>query len=163
MKRLAVWLILLFAFLGLSDSAYLAQEAASGNPLICNISGLSNCNVVAQSPYSHVFGVPLADYGAGFYALLFILAAIEVMYVQAPVRRAIQGLSALGLIASAYFMFIQFSVIDALCIYCSISALISLLVFALSYVIEPLGSRGVVLEMPAPRSRSTLVLPPPQV
>ncbi len=162
MKRLAVWLILLLAFFGLSDSVYLAKEAFSGIPLICDIAGLSGCNVVAESPYSHILGIPLADYGVAFYTLLFILAAVEVMYVQVHVRRVIQGLVALGLIASAYFIFIQLSVINALCIYCSLSALISLLVFILAYFIEPLAPRMTVIEMPPPRFRSTLVLPPPQ-
>lgn len=163
MQRLAVWLVLLLSFFGLSDSAYLAKGAITGDPLICNIENLSGCNIVAQSPYSQLFGIPLADFGLVFYGLLFILAAVEILYRFVHVRRAIQGIAALGLIASAYFMFIQLSIINALCIYCIASAGITFLIFILSYFIEPLAPKGSPLKAPpwSPPSRERLIIPPP--
>src|SRR3989344_9489896 len=41
MKRTGVALILVFSFFGLADSAYLAQHARSGAPLICDIQNFS--------------------------------------------------------------------------------------------------------------------------
>ncbi|MDO8624428.1 MAG: vitamin K epoxide reductase family protein [bacterium] len=163
MNRLAVWLILLLAFFGLSDSAYLAQSEMGGDPLICDFTTLTGCNIVTQSPYSHLFGLPLADFGIAFFGLLFILAAVEVMFVHVNVRRTIQALSAVGLIASAYFMFVQLSVIDALCVYCTASGVISFLIFIFAYFIEPLSPKNGAIEMPSPHTRSRLVLPPPSV
>ena len=166
MKITAVALILLLAFFGLADSAYLAEHIRTGTPLICDFQGFSDCNTVAESPYSRVLGVPLADFGVAFYGLLFILAALELAYPMRYVRRAIQGLAAAGLIASAYFMFLQFSVINAVCIYCTVSAVISLLIFVLAYFIEPFAPHRRAIEMPPwpgrpPRTSTRLVLPPP--
>lgn len=139
MKRFAIPLILVFAFFGLSDSAYLAESAAGGSPLMCDFGGFAGCETVAKSPYSRALGIPLANFGILFFAVLFTFAAIELVYPHQYVRRTIQGFAALGLIASAYFIFIQFSVIHAFCIYCLFSALMSALIFGLAYLIEPLA------------------------
>ncbi len=101
-----------------------------------------------------------------FFALLFFLAAVEIILPYIHIRRLMQALSAAGLIASAYFVFVQVYIIDALCLYCLISAGVSLLVFIFSYFLEPLGGSGEAeaheaMAMGAPRQRSTLVLPPP--
>ena len=160
MNRLAVLLILLLAFCGLADSAYLAQHETDGTPLICDIAGLSDCNIVAQSPYAKAFGIPLSDYGLVFYGLIFLLAAIELALGNRITRQAIQVLSALGLIASAYFLFIQLAVINALCVYYTASAVIAFLIFICAYFIEPLPRRGTI-NLPPPSARSPLVLPPP--
>jgi uncharacterized membrane protein len=136
---------------------------SAGNPLLCNIEALSGCNEVAQSSYSYFFGVPLADFGVLFYGLLFIVVAVELMYSHVYFRRGIQILAAIGFIASAYFIFLQTSVINAFCVYCVASALFSLLIFILAYFIEPLGKEPRPLSMPAPQKRSRLILPPPHV
>lgn len=163
-QRWLAFLILIFAFIGLADSAYIAQSESSGTPLLCTISGLSGCNVVAASPYSSLFGIPLADYGLVFYALLFFFAAVELVFSHILIRRAVQLVAALGLLASAYFMAIQLVVINALCIYCAVSAAASLLVFLFALFLEPFARRALPPEtLPPPSSRSTLVLPPPSL
>ena len=156
MKRLAVVLILLASFCGLADSAYLTEHEVAGTPLLCNISGLSGCNIVAQSPYSHIFGISLAEYGLAFYGLLFVLCAFELLAYNRPLRRLIQALAAAGFIASFYFTFLQIFVINAVCVYCAASAALTLLIFIFAWFIEPLRHRETALipstiEMPPPR------------
>lgn len=136
MKRAAVWLILILAFCGIADSAYIAESISTGTPLICNIGNLDGCNIVAQSPYSVLFGIPLADYGLLFYGILFLLAAIEIAVVSKLIRRLIQAVAILGFIASVVFVYIQVELIGAICIYCMASATITLLVFLLSLTLE---------------------------
>jgi uncharacterized membrane protein len=138
MRRAAIWLILLAAFCGIANSSYIAQSESSGTPLICNIAGFSGCNIVAQSPYSHLFGISLAEYGLAFFSLLFVLAAVELAARNLPLRRAIQGLGLLGLLASVVFEAIQFFIIGALCIYCAASAVLALLIFIFACFVEPL-------------------------
>jgi uncharacterized membrane protein len=138
LKRIGVAGILMLAFFGLADSAYLAEHEISGTPLLCSIQNLSGCNVVAASQYSHLFGQPLAVYGVFFYGIFFILAALELVLFDRFLRRVLQGISLIGVIASLYFTLIQIFVIGAFCIYCFASALTALFIFIFATLIEPI-------------------------
>jgi uncharacterized membrane protein len=157
MRRAALWLILLAAFCGVANSSYISQSESSGTPLICDIAGLSGCNIVAQSPYSHLFGVSLAEYGIAFFGLLFVLSAAELFLPTRPLRRLIQALALLGLLASIVFEGIQFFVIGALCAYCAASAALALIICAAAVFIEPMRRAYRALP-PAPPGR--LSMPP---
>lgn len=139
MKRAGVIAILILAFLGLADSAYIAQHEMSGTPLLCDITNLSGCNIVVASPYSYLFGIPLAEYGIIFYSILFVLAALELVIFDQLLRRVLQGVSLVGVIASLYFTLVQIFVLEAFCIYCLASALIALLILIFASFIEPLS------------------------
>ncbi|MDO8593733.1 MAG: vitamin K epoxide reductase family protein [bacterium] len=141
MKRMGVVAILILAFFGLADSAYLAQHELSGTPLICNIQSLSGCNTVASSQYSHLFGIPLSEYGVLFYGILFVLAALELVLFDRLLRRVLQAVSLIGILSSLYFTSIQIFFIGAFCIYCLASAIIAFLIFGFASVIEPLGKK----------------------
>ncbi|MDP2665384.1 MAG: vitamin K epoxide reductase family protein [bacterium] len=141
MKRVGVVLILFFAFFGMADSAYLTQHELSGTPLLCNIGNLSGCNVVASSQYSHLFGIPLAEFGILFYSVIFVLAALEIVLFDQLLRRALQALSFIGLLSSIYFTFVQIFLIGAFCIYCFASALTTLLIFIFASLLEPIRKR----------------------
>lgn len=144
MKRAWVVLILFLAFCGVADSAYLAQHEIDGTPLICDIQNLSGCNVVAASSYSHIFGIPLAEFGVLFFSILFILVALELVLFDQFLRRAIQVTALIGVISSSYFTYVQIFSIGAFCIYCSISAAITLLILIVASFLEPLRRRGKV-------------------
>lgn len=150
MKRLGVALILLLAFCGLADSAYLAQNESAGTPLICTVKGLTDCGVVAASAYSRFLGVPIAYYGMFFYGALFALAALELVLFDRLLRRALQALALAGITASLYFVFVQVAFIKALCIYCVASALLALLIFVLAGFIEPVRRRTSSPRLPMP-------------
>lgn len=141
MKRIGVVGILILAFFGLADSIYLTQSELSNTPLLCNIQNFSGCNVVAASQYSHIFGIPLAEFGILFYATVFVLAALEIVLFDQLLRRALQGISLVGIISSLYFSFIQVFLIGAFCIYCLASAIIALLICILASMIEPIKRR----------------------
>lgn len=142
MKRLWVVLILLLAFFGLADSAYLAQSALSGTSLLCNIQNLSGCNVVAASEYSRLFGIPLAIYGVVFYSVVFILAALELLLYNRVLRRVLQVAAVVGVLFSLYFVFVQEFLIGAFCIYCFVSAVITLFILVCASIIEPIRTSG---------------------
>lgn len=149
MKRAGVVLILILAFFGLADSAYLTLHILNGTPLLCDIQNLSGCNIVAASQYSNIFGIPLAEFGVLFYSVLFVLAALEIVLFDQLLRRALQALALVGVIASLYFTFLQTFVIQAFCIYCLASAVITLLILIFASLLEPI------------RRRPSLVLPAP--
>lgn len=141
MKRAGVAIILVLAFFGLADSAYLLQHEATGTPLICDIQNLTGCNIVANSEYSHIFGEPVAAYGVIFYGILFALAAFELVLFDRLLRRALQVVALFGVLASLYFTVLQAFFINAFCIYCLASAIIAFAIFVLATLIEPLRTR----------------------
>ncbi len=132
-KHPLILALLVLSFLGIADSWYLAESALTGSPLVCTINGLSGCNVVAQSVYSHLFGIPLGVYGVVFYGLKFIIAALLLLLSSRRAHFLLVIFGAIGLIASIIFMGIQIFLIKALCVYCLASAAIALLVFLLSF------------------------------
>jgi uncharacterized membrane protein len=137
MKRIGVVFILILAFCGLSDSIYLAQHEADNVPLLCNVQNLSGCNVVASSQYAHFFGISIAEYGVIFYAFIFIIAALELVFFDRLLRRILQIVALVGIVASLYLTFVELFVLRALCIYCLASACIALLIFIFACLIEP--------------------------
>jgi len=161
MKRIGVVAVLILAFLGLANSAYLAQQETSGDPLLCNIQNFSGCNIVAASEYSKLFGIPLAEYGVLFYGILFVLAALELVIFDRLLRRVLQAVSVVGVISSLYFTFVQVFFIGAFCIYCLASAIIALLILIFASFIEPMRTGGRRSPPPvAPLPVPHLPLPP---
>lgn len=154
MKRFAAILILLLAFCGLADSAYVAQAVLSGVSLICNANNLYNCVTVAHSSSAYLFGIPLAEYGVLFYGVLFTLAALELVLFDRILRRALQWLSFAGVLAAIWFSFIQVWFVGVFCTYCAISGVITILVLVGASLLEPLRTHT---KVPPPR---TLVMPP---
>ena len=138
MQRASVALILALAFCGIAVSAYLAGHEASGTPLICNVEGLSDCNTVVASEYSHLWGISLASYGLLFYTMLFVLAAFELVLANQVLRRLLQLFALAGIAASLYSVYTQLFIIHARCVYCFISAVLTVLILLLASVVEPL-------------------------
>jgi uncharacterized membrane protein len=83
--------------------------------------------------------IPLAALGAAYY-LLALFLAVYIYTSERPeaARRAVLtvfALSGIGVLASAYYMYVQVFVIEALCVYCLGSALTSTLIFISSSVL----------------------------
>jgi uncharacterized membrane protein len=160
MKRVGVVLILILAFCGVADSAYITEHALNGTPLLCSIQNLSGCNIVASSQYSHIYGIPLAEFGVVFYGIIFILAALEIVIFDQLLRRFLQGISVIGVLFSLYFTAIQVFVIEAVCIYCFISALIALCIFILATLVEPVRMRSRAVQPPSSNVPPQFTMPP---
>lgn len=122
-------LILVLAFLGIADSWYLTESAYRGIPLTCGIESLDGCNEVAESPYSSVAGIPLSLIGVVFYSLIFAVAGGLLVAFDWRLLSLLRTFSVLGALASVGFVLVQVFLISALCIYCLISALLSIAIF----------------------------------
>ncbi len=83
------FVVLLLSFFGIVDATYLTKHALSGIPTACTINGYDGCSIVAQSAYSHLFGLPLSMYGFLFYASLFVLTAITLVWVSVYIDKII--------------------------------------------------------------------------
>lgn len=130
-QHLLLGLILVLAFIGIADSWYLAETALNGIAPACDVTILSGCQQVAQSPYSKLFGVPLGVYGTLFYSSVFAVAALLVLYRKRRVYLGLYMLGIGGFCASLVFVLIQAFLIGSFCIYCVLSAVISVALFAL--------------------------------
>ena len=133
-RTILLALIIALSLLGVADSWYLLQSAVTDTALTCDIgAGLDGCNIVAQSPYSKLFGVPLALYGVGFFGLIF-LGALALLFSRNPrLYLVLLGLAGIGAAASVVFLYIQFVLIKALCIYCLLSAAIAFALILLAW------------------------------
>ncbi len=116
-------------FLGFLDSSYLAAKYYLGTPINCSI--FEGCNQVAGSPYAVMFGLPVALYGVLYYLAIFIATIAALDAGSAKIFRLVSWATVLGLLASAYFTYIQGFVIGAWCLYCLGSALTSTTLFVL--------------------------------
>jgi uncharacterized membrane protein len=134
-RQTLISFLLALTLLGLLDAAYLAETAMTGKELACDINGLEGCNAVAQSPYSHLFGLPLGVYGVAFYGLFLILAGLALARPARALERALALLSAIGVVASAYFLYVQLALIKAVCLYCLASALIAVLLALVAWLL----------------------------
>jgi uncharacterized membrane protein len=123
---LAPYVMLALALIGIADALYVAQGSYTGQALWCPI--IEGCNTVVNSPYARIFGMPLSYFGLVYYLYMFGLAALLAFD---PSSRGLRFgallYTAMGMLSSIYFMYIQLNFIQAVCIYCLFSAVTTLL------------------------------------
>ncbi len=127
-----LWVPVILSGAGIYVSGYLVAKRFTGGSLAC--SRWAQCDVVNNSIYSMIYGIPVSVIGLGGYLLLLALALAAFW---APVReqRTLLLLSFLLAIGgagfSAYLTYLEIYVINALCVWCLASAaIIGLLLLA---------------------------------
>ncbi len=125
----APYFMLGLALVGIAVAFYDSYAIYNRQPLWCP-PPIDGCNIVADSPYARIFGLPLGYFGLVYYLYMFGLAALLAVD---PFSRGLRWgtllYAAIGLSFSLCFMYIQFTYIRAFCIYCLISAVATLLFF----------------------------------
>jgi uncharacterized membrane protein len=128
LRRLAMGL----AVLGAVTSGYLTWVKLTNTTALCT--GVGECEVVQQSRYADVLGIPVALIG-----LLCYLAILGCLILQdrrgsfaGAVPYAVFGLSLVGMLYSAYLTYVELFVLYAICPYCVISALLMTALLGLS-------------------------------
>jgi uncharacterized membrane protein len=128
--RLAPFLMILLASIGLADAFYDSRAIFAGQPLWCP-PPIDGCNVVAASPYARVFDLPLGYLGVVYYLFMLMLSALLAFDPVSPgLRLGTVLLAMVGVVASAVFVYIQINFIHAFCIYCMVSATVTVLLLA---------------------------------
>ena len=124
--------IYLLSVLGLIDSLYLTWIKISHNQSIC--AGFGECDLVNSSQYSEVLGIPISLFGLGAYLIIIILTALESRtdFFFENTKLIIFGLTLSGLLYSTYLTYIEVAVLNAICPFCVISAIIMLVLFIIS-------------------------------
>ena len=133
--------MLVFALIGLAIASYDSYAIYNGLLLWCP-PPIDGCNTVAYSPYGYFFGVPFGYLGVFYYVSMF--ACVSLLAFGTSSRNLRLGAliySAIGVGASICFMLIDLIFIQAFCIYCLISAILTLLLLisAISHFRAPAG------------------------
>jgi len=118
---------------GIMIAAYLTWTHFSNTGIYC-VGGSAGCDIVQQSRYSTITGIPVALIGlVGYLAMLAILILEETkgsFSENGPMLMF--ALSLIGTLYSAYLTYLELFVIYAICQYCVASAIIMLSVFGVS-------------------------------
>ncbi len=128
-----LWLMRLLALAGLGVSGYLTWTHVTNRAIACG--GSQECDIVQQSAYSTVLGIPVALLGVLAYVTLLALLLLrgrlpEVWDAYVPL--AVFGISLIGVLYSAYLTYLEIFVIYAICRWCASSAVIITVIFLLS-------------------------------
>lgn len=125
-------LILVCASIGFLDATYLSVEhvlTANGGSVYCIIGNAGSCNIVLQSIYSTVVGIPLAYLGLVYYTAILIILIRLHRVRDVRFWHVLQLITGFGFLTSLYLVYIQLFVLYTICPYCMLSASMSTLMF----------------------------------
>ena len=118
---------------GVGLATYLAMyKLGLIGTLACTI---GSCETVNLSKYATLAGVPVAVWGVGFYVSLFLvsLAGTTDRFVNAEwVSHVLLAMTAWGVLFSGWLTYLELAVINAICMFCVISACLVTVLFFLS-------------------------------
>jgi uncharacterized membrane protein len=120
---------LVIALIGFADAAYLTLEYFRGVIPPCTIAG---CDIVLTSAYSAVLGVPVSLAGVVFYLAMLVGLFMYVESRNLKVLKWTLMLSAIGLVSTLWFLFVQAFILHAFCQYCLLSAFTSITLFVIA-------------------------------
>lgn len=116
------------ALAGLADSVYLTVHHYTTEPLPCSI--IEGCEQVLNSQWAEWGGIPLAAFGAAAYFVAFSLALLTVFGDRRTWR--LYGVQATIMAAfSGWLIYVQAALIGAFCQFCLLSAISSIILFAI--------------------------------
>jgi uncharacterized membrane protein len=134
-SRALLWAPVALSLLGIGISGYLVVKRFTGGGLACT--RWAQCDVVNNSLYSQISGVPVSLLGLiGYLALL--AAAASALVTTGQARRLALGLGFLmalgGFGFSLWLTYVEIYIIEALCSWCVASALVITLLTAVGAV-----------------------------
>ena len=133
------WPVLALALAGVLLTAYLSIVALNQEaPAFCTAG--SGCDLVQQSRWSRLFGVPIALWGLGFYLVLALAALFADAKVKSWRRR--WSLALVGLAISLYLTAAAAIGVDAWCGWCLVSLALLAAMFVILCLRRPSNAPG---------------------
>lgn len=121
---------LFFSGIGFLDATYLTIEHFTKFSLPCSLT--NGCDIVTNSAYSEIFGIPVAILGVAYYLTLFLSLYLILEFSQERLLPHIALATTAGFLFSGWFVYVQIAILHAVCQYCMISAITSTTLFLLS-------------------------------
>jgi uncharacterized membrane protein len=109
---------LVLGAIGLADSLYLVVNSFDESvPLACPTTGVINCGTVTSSAYGKILGIPVAVLG-----FLWFVIMITLIFVNRPSYSILLvPLWVAGIAFTGYLIFVELSVLHAICLYCTLA------------------------------------------
>jgi uncharacterized membrane protein len=109
---------------GIAVSAYLTLVHYRDDLLVCAVGG---CHTVQNSPYAELLGVPVALLGLGmFIAMTGLLIVRRVLPDRGETITLVTfGMALAGAVFTVYLTYLELFVIDAICQWCVLTAIIT--------------------------------------
>ena len=123
--------------MGLADAIYLTVHHYTAEPVPCTLTG--GCEMVLNSSWAELGGIPLAAFGAAAYFVAFALALLTA-FGDTRMWRLYGLLTTLMAAFSAFLIYLQAFRINAFCQFCLLSAgttFILFIIFLISRFIRP--------------------------
>ena len=111
---------LLSVVVGLFISGYLSYLKITSVPSVCIENGPFNCEVVLNSVYSEIAGIPIAYLGFLVYLIIGIVVLLEnrVEIFREYGKLITFGVGLFAWMFSMWLVFVQFALLQALCPWC---------------------------------------------
>lgn len=122
------WIVL--AFIGLIDAGYITVKYYTGGEVACPITG--GCSSVLTSTYSQIAGFPVSGYGLIFYTSVLLLAFLYLDMKAQWIEKLMPFLGLVGFLFTLWFVYLQIFVIEAICFFCMVSAILATTIFILA-------------------------------
>lgn len=125
--QLPRWLLPVSIIGGLAVAGYLSYIEITQSDAVCGLVG--ECNLVQQSAYARLFGIlPVGVFGIVGYLLILALWFVSRRSRSPQARSLLLAAALFGVVFSIYLTVLEIFVINAVCMWCISSALISLLI-----------------------------------
>ncbi len=134
MEKWSRKIMLVLTVVGLLVAVYMTIYKWTNNNSMCLGSG--DCSTVNASPYSEIYGIPVALVGVGGYAAILLLLLMDSRndFVRQNGTLFVFGLSLTGFIFTLYLVYIEFAVLNAICPFCLTSQIVMTIIFILSII-----------------------------
>jgi uncharacterized membrane protein len=124
---------LALSLVGAVNAGYLAWTKFTNTAVYCG-PGSSACDAVQASVYGELMGIPVSYLGLASYAALIALLLLEsrvaLLRFNGPVL--VFGLTLIGALFSAYLQYASFFLLQEVCPYCVLNALLMLTLLVLA-------------------------------
>jgi uncharacterized membrane protein len=128
-------LVALVAFAGVFVALYLTlYKLGYIGTLVCQV---GSCEKVQTSKWATFLGFPVGSWGVGYYIGVMVLAVsgLTPRYAESrTISRVLVGVTAVGVLFSLWLTYLELFVIDAICQWCVISAILATMLFVLSWL-----------------------------
>ena len=121
---------IVITLIGLAVSIYMTIYKLTGNETMCIGSG--DCNIVNNSPYADVYGIPVAAFGVGGYLAILAVLILEKKggaFFKQNATMVNFGLGLIGFLFTVYLIYLEIFVIKALCPFCLASQIAMTILF----------------------------------
>jgi len=135
MDKKLYWISIALASLGVLVSIYMTVFKLTSNNAMCLGSG--DCSTVNASPYSSVYGIPVAFVGVLGYAAILGILALEMRggnFFKQNSTLGVFGLAVTGFAFTLYLVYLEIFVIKALCPFCITSQITMTILFIITII-----------------------------